>query len=155
MDNEKSDDDCPVVRFTHCLVSDKLLWLESTDIDVGMNNITGYDFATRLFHFSKVNLDQYGLEPGEVTKIESNPENSNDLQSARMQIGGLDMDFINQRIAADSGYGRIPHMVFPAVQSTFFSAADLDSIALGIRNARTRCHPLRLDHQRPLLQATQ
>jgi len=120
IDNQQSTDDCPVLSFTGGWVRDKLLWLESTDIDVGINNITGYDFATRRFHFSKVNLNQYGHEPGEVTKIESNSEKSKHLVTARMQIGGLDIDLVNRRKESHSGYGRIPHMVCSPLPSTLF-----------------------------------
>jgi len=57
IDNEKSRDDCPVGRFTGGRVCDKIVWLESTDIHVGINNMTGYDFPNRLFHLRKVNVD--------------------------------------------------------------------------------------------------
>jgi len=96
----------------------KLLCLESGDIDVAINNITGYDFATRLFHFSKVNLDQYGLEPGEVNQIVTNPAKSKQLETARIQMGGLDIDFVNRRSELYCGNGRIPHMVCSPLSST-------------------------------------
>jgi len=117
--------------------------------------MSGYDFANRLFHFSKVNLDQYSLEPAEVTKIESNPEKSKPLETARMHIGGLDIDCVNWRSESYSGYARNPHMVCSSFASTLFSAWDLDLMAFGIRKARTRCRPLRRHHQRPLLQPRQ
>jgi len=73
--------------------------------------MTGYDFATRLFQFISANLEKYSLKPGRVTKIQSNPERSKHLETARMRIDGLDIDFVNLRSESYSDSCRIPHMV--------------------------------------------
>ena len=105
-----------VLRITGGWVRDKLLGLQSADIDLGINNMTGCDFATRLFQY----MEKYGLEPERVTKIVANPEKSKHLETARMSVRGLDIDFVNPRSESYSGDGRIPHMVCSPLLSTDF-----------------------------------
>jgi len=154
IDHQKSWDDYLVLRLTGGWVRDKLFSLESTDIQVGINNITGYNFATGVFHFSKGNLDQYGLEPGELSKIESNPEKSQDLATGTMQIGGLDINFLIGEVTHILGMAGSQTWFAPLYHQQFCFGGDLDLMALEIRNAITRCLPLRLHHQRPLLEPT-
>ena len=75
-------------------VRDKLLGLESNDIDVTLDNISGEEFA------QKVKLEyqrkQHKREQ-RVTIIKSNPEKSKHLETATMKINGIDIDFVNLR----------------------------------------------------------
>lgn len=121
IDQEKPDEDRLVLRFTGGWVRDKLLGLQNADIDVGINNMTGYDFATRLFQY----MEKYGLEPERVTKIRRNPEKSKHLETARMPVFGLDIDFVNLRSESYSSDGRIPHMVCTLYHNFFFHSGTL------------------------------
>ncbi|RPA88476.1 hypothetical protein L873DRAFT_1849697 [Choiromyces venosus 120613-1] len=86
---------------------------------MGINNMTGYDFTTRLFEYIGTSMEKYGPKLGSVSKIESNPKKSTHLETASMKILGLDFDFVNLR-------------------------RDVHQIAPGIRNPKTRCPPPRL-----------
>lgn len=100
-----------VLRFTGGWVRDKLLGIPSADIDVGINNMTGFDFASRLTDFLQQNAIKYGIRARGVYKILSNPEKSKHLETATSKVNGLDIDFVNLRSEAYSGESRIPKMV--------------------------------------------
>ncbi|RPB02316.1 hypothetical protein L873DRAFT_1802252 [Choiromyces venosus 120613-1] len=112
IDRGKPDDDRLVLRFTGGWVRDKLLGGRSVDIDVGINNMSGFDFATRLSEHISANMEKYGFEPRNVNKIESNPEKSKHLETATTKILGLDIDFVNLRSETYSEDSRVPHMEF-------------------------------------------
>jgi tRNA nucleotidyltransferase (CCA-adding enzyme) len=68
------------LRFTGGWVRDKLIGVESQDIDVGINKMTGYQFGLRLKEYLDIpgNAAKYGLEgqakkAGSLSKIEANP----------------------------------------------------------------------------------
>jgi len=152
IDKDKPEDDRLVLRFTGGWVRDKLLGTRSVDIDVGINNMSGYNFAIRLSEYISANMEKYGFEPRNVNKIESNPEKSKHLETATTKILGLDIDFVNLRSETYSEDSRIPHMVYSTLSSTVIW--EILTAALGIRNPRKRCPPPRQHHQRPLLQPT-
>ncbi|CAZ79882.1 unnamed protein product [Tuber melanosporum] len=112
IDKDKPKDDRLVLRFTGGWVRDKLLGTRSVDIDVGVNNMSGYDFATRLSEYMNANRDEPSSKPCRVSKIESNPEKSKHLETATAKVLGLDIDFVNLRSETYSGDSRIPHMEF-------------------------------------------
>ena len=118
IDRDKPEDDRLVLRFTGGWVRDKLLGIRSVDIDVGINNMSGYNFATRLSEYISANMEEYGFEPRSVHKIESNPEKSKHLETATTKILGLDIDFVNLRSETYSEDSRIPHMVCSTSPST-------------------------------------
>ncbi|KAG0127542.1 tRNA nucleotidyltransferase [Tuber indicum] len=97
IDHDKPDKDRMVLRFVGGWVRDRLLGLQSVDIDVGINNMTGYEFTTRLDRYNNVNIDKYGLKPGRVSKIKSNPERSKHLETAIWETEGWKIDFVNLR----------------------------------------------------------
>ncbi|KAF3901501.1 Phosphatase [Dactylellina cionopaga] len=101
-----------VLRITGGWVRDKLLKGKSNDIDIGINNMTGFEFAIHLSKFLKANLQKYNIPPKSVHKIESNPEKSKHLETATTKIMGLDIDFVNLRSETYSEESRIPQMVF-------------------------------------------
>ncbi|KAF3938116.1 Phosphatase [Dactylella cylindrospora] len=101
------------LRITGGWVRDKLLKGKSHDIDIGINNMTGYEFASEhLQNFLAENLEKYNIPSGSVHKIESNPEKSKHLETATMKIMGLDIDFVNLRSETYSEESRIPQMEF-------------------------------------------
>jgi tRNA nucleotidyltransferase/poly(A) polymerase len=72
-----------VMRAAGGWVRDKILGLPSKDIDITLSNITGSDFAQRV-----------GLH-GHV--IEANPDKSKHLETTKIFVDGLEMDFVNLR----------------------------------------------------------
>ncbi|KAF7196712.1 Nucleotidyltransferase lcsQ [Pseudocercospora fuligena] len=122
------------LRFTGGWVRDKLLGVESHDIDVAINKMTGYHFGLRLKEYLEIpgNLEKYGLESiaanekqsqkagatnksktvGGLHKIEANPEKSKHLETTTMRILGLDIDLVNLRKETYSDDSRNPQMEF-------------------------------------------
>lgn len=123
-----------VLRFTGGWVRDKLLGVESHDIDVAINKMTGYQFGLRLKEYLEIpgNPEKYGLEGlakndsqsnkagasgknkivGGLHKIEANPEKSKHLETVTTKILGLDIDLVNLRKETYSEDSRNPQMEF-------------------------------------------
>ncbi|KAI4743630.1 poly A polymerase C-terminal region-like protein [Aureobasidium sp. EXF-12298] len=122
-----------VLRWTGGWVRDKLLGVESHDIDVAINKMTGFQFGLRLKEYLEVpgNPEKYGLEGvasnesqskkaesgkskivGGLHKIEANPEKSKHLETVTTKILGLDIDLVNLRKETYSDDSRNPQMEF-------------------------------------------
>ncbi|KAE8395735.1 hypothetical protein BDV23DRAFT_144652 [Aspergillus alliaceus] len=112
-----------VLRFTGGWVRDKLLGIGSHDIDVGINNMTGYQFGLLLKDYLDIpeNLNRYKKNHlnGELKdaivslhKIEANPEKSKHLETVTTKIFGLDIDLVNLRKETYSDDSRNPQMEF-------------------------------------------
>ncbi|BCS19829.1 tRNA adenylyltransferase [Aspergillus puulaauensis] len=112
-----------VLRFTGGWVRDKLLGVESHDIDVAINNMTGYQFGNLLIEYLETpgNLDKYrnGNEKDELEKafsslhkIEANPEKSKHLETVTTKIFGYDVDLVNLRKETYTENSRTPQMEF-------------------------------------------
>jgi tRNA nucleotidyltransferase (CCA-adding enzyme) len=83
------------------------LGLESHDLDIAINNMTGYEFAQYLTEYQK----HIGQHPKYVAKIASNPEKSKHLETATTKILGFSLDFVHLRCEEYHGDSRIPHTV--------------------------------------------
>ncbi|KAK6515342.1 CCA tRNA nucleotidyltransferase, mitochondrial [Arthrobotrys conoides] len=105
-----------VLRITGGWVRDKLLNGKSHDIDIGINNMTGFEFASHLNEFLTENIEKYNIPAKSIHKIESNPEKSKHLETATTKILGLDIDFVNLRSESYSEESRIPKMEFGTPQ---------------------------------------
>ena len=123
-----------VLRFTGGWVRDKLLGVQSHDIDVAINKMTGYQFGLRLKEYLEVpgNSEKYGLEGvattdkqsqkagttdkskivGGLHKIEANPEKSKHLETVTTKILGLDIDLVNLRKETYTDDSRNPQIEF-------------------------------------------
>ncbi|KAL4761055.1 tRNA adenylyltransferase [Aspergillus foveolatus] len=116
--NAHGDGTKTVLRFTGGWVRDKLLGVESHDIDVAINNMTGYQFGTMLKEYLDIpeNLDKYKGQNGEkelsLHKIEANPEKSKHLETVTTKIFGFDVDLVNLRKEAYDENSRTPQMEF-------------------------------------------
>ncbi|KAL4931945.1 tRNA adenylyltransferase [Aspergillus undulatus] len=120
----RSDRDDPqtVLRFTGGWVRDKLLGVGSHDIDVAINNMTGYQFGLKLKEYLDIpgNLDKYRQsheKEGEhkhvsLHKIEANPEKSKHLETVTTKIFGFDVDLVNLRKEEYAEDSRTPQMQF-------------------------------------------
>ena len=95
----------PTLRFAGGWVRDKLLGRSSDDIDVAIDNLSGYDFGLLLKQFVTVpsaddrkNSSNGGKSVlGALAKIEANPEKSKHLETATVKIFGLQIDLVNLR----------------------------------------------------------
>ncbi|KAL6231130.1 hypothetical protein BDW75DRAFT_233875 [Aspergillus navahoensis] len=107
-----------VLRFTGGWVRDKLLGVGSHDIDVAINNMTGYQFGTMLKEYLDIpdNVEKYKGQNGEkelsLHKIEANPEKSKHLETVTTKIFGFDVDLVNLRKEAYDENSRTPQMEF-------------------------------------------
>ncbi|OKP13359.1 CCA tRNA nucleotidyltransferase, mitochondrial [Penicillium subrubescens] len=112
-----------VLRFTGGWVRDKLLGVDSHDIDVGISSMTGYQFGMALKDYLDVpeNLEKYkkSLPSEEMSdaivslhKIDANPEKSKHLETVTTKIFGLDIDLVNLRKETYSEDSRNPQMEF-------------------------------------------
>lgn len=110
----------PVVcRVVGGWVRDKLLGLQSSDIDIALDLYTGYDFAMLVAKYLKdtIHFQQWSsisrnensafCQPPDtqsivtslegLTKIVANPEKSKHLETATARVFGLNVDFVNLR----------------------------------------------------------
>lgn len=123
-----------ILRITGGWVRDKLLDVQSHDIDVAINKMTGYQFGLRLKEYLEIpgNAEKYGLEDvattekqsqksgttdksktvGGLHKIEANPEKSKHLETVTTRIVGLDIDLVNLRKETYTEDSRNPQMEF-------------------------------------------
>ena len=123
-----------ILRFTGGWVRDKLIGVQSHDIDVAINKMTGYQFGLRLKEYLEIpgNPEKYGLEGvatidkqsqkagasdksktvGGLHKIEANPEKSKHLETVATRILGLDIDLVNLRKESYTEDSRNPQMQF-------------------------------------------
>lgn len=99
----------PVVRFAGGWVRDKLLGLESDDIDIALDTMTGLEFYTYLRQYEQVSgkrVTSHG------TTIAANPEKSKHLETISARVLGFEVDFVNLRSETYGGDSRVPKMEF-------------------------------------------
>ncbi|KTW27317.1 hypothetical protein T552_02301 [Pneumocystis carinii B80] len=100
-----------IARFAGGWVRDKLLGLESNDLDVVIDKMSGYEFAVRLKRYIfKKGMSEIGYS--QIAKIERNPEKSKHLETATTNMMGIEIDFVNLRSESYSEDSRIPMMEF-------------------------------------------
>lgn len=86
----------------------QLLGSPSNDIDIALNSIMGMPFAESLVEFcAKVK----NMEVDKIAKIESNPDRSKHLETARTNVLGFELDFVNLRSEEYASDSRIPTQV--------------------------------------------
>lgn len=137
-----------VLRFTGGWVRDKLLGVESHDIDVGISNMTGYQFGMQLKEYldDPQNLEKYKktLPSGEMHdaivslhKIEANPEKSKHLETVTTKIFGLDIDLVNLRKETYSEDSRNPQMEFgTAVEDALRRDATINALFYNLNESK-------------------
>ncbi|KND91434.1 CCA tRNA nucleotidyltransferase, mitochondrial [Tolypocladium ophioglossoides CBS 100239] len=106
-----------VVRWAGGWVRDRLLGVESHDIDVAINAMTGVAFAQRMCDFcaSPDAIDRHAIGPDDVGNLHNvarNPEKSKHLETAMVRMFSLDLDFVNLRRETYARDSRNPHMEF-------------------------------------------
>ncbi|KAI8052499.1 hypothetical protein BDF22DRAFT_620791 [Syncephalis plumigaleata] len=88
-------------------VRDKLLGLESHDLDIAIDSMTGYEFAQQLANYQQ----SIGQSVKSIAKIASNPERSKHLETATSMVLGLSLDFVHLRCEEYQENSRIPNNV--------------------------------------------
>lgn len=117
INNEGAVSERVVLRWAGGWVRDKLLGKPSNDIDVGINVMTGVDFATYARRVCQIPdiMDKYSIEPndiGHLHNVAANPEKSKHLETAVVNMFGLDLDFVNLRKETYADDSRNPQMEF-------------------------------------------
>ena len=105
----------PQLRFAGGWVRDKLLGLESQDIDIAVDNMTGLRFAEyiREFASNSPKAGVYGEDTvKKITKIAARPEQSKHLETATLTIFGLSIDIANLRKETYDDMTRNPQVEF-------------------------------------------
>ncbi|PHH61324.1 hypothetical protein CDD82_2154 [Ophiocordyceps australis] len=101
-----------VLRWAGGWVRDKLLGIESHDIDVAINKMTGFAFAEQMACIcSSGAFAGFGLGPDDLNKLHKiapNPEKSKHLETTTVRILGLDVDFVNLRRETYTVGSRVP-----------------------------------------------
>lgn len=105
--NSKSTTEPLVLRFTGGWVRDKLLGIESNDIDIAINHLSGEDFATKLRDYLQ-EVKNEPIENSSIHTIKKNPAKSKHLETCTTKLFGLDIDFVNLRSEAYTEDSRVP-----------------------------------------------
>ena len=106
-----------VLRWAGGWVRDKLLGLESHDIDTAINAMTGASFVTLLCEASNIPevRERHNIGPddiGNLHRVLPNPEKSKHLETACIPLFGLDLDFVNLRKETYAIDSRNPQVEF-------------------------------------------
>ncbi|KAJ4257449.1 CCA tRNA nucleotidyltransferase, mitochondrial [Fusarium torreyae] len=123
LDVAKSIDDAghvpePVIlRWAGGWVRDKLLNIQSHDIDVAINAMTGVHFAQAMCDYCEKPeaMAKHSIGPtdiGNLHNVARNPEKSKHLETAMVKMFGLDLDFVNLRKETYTEDSRNPQMEF-------------------------------------------
>lgn len=117
IDESKEIKENIALRFAGGWVRDKLLGIQSHDIDTAINAMTGHCFSLKMKKYLEDagNLTKHALEAkdvGNLHKIAANPEKSKHLETVTTKIFGFDVDFVNLRKETYSEDSRNPQMEF-------------------------------------------
>jgi len=110
-----------VLRWAGGWVRDKLLGIQSHDIDTAINCMTGFAFASKMRDFCEIpeNVEKHSIGPtdiGNLHKIAQNPEKSKHLETVTTKVFGFDVDFVNLRKETYAEDSRNPQMEFGTAQ---------------------------------------
>ncbi|RMZ85520.1 hypothetical protein DV737_g666, partial [Chaetothyriales sp. CBS 132003] len=110
-----------VLRFTGGWVRDKLLGVQSHDIDVALSTMTGEQFGLALQSYMLQHASKYEAEAEKqgfkaelknLHKIDRNPEKSKHLETITTRMFGIDVDFVNLRKEVYDDNSRNPIVEF-------------------------------------------
>ncbi|KAF7558811.1 hypothetical protein G7046_g5358 [Stylonectria norvegica] len=110
-----------VLRWAGGWVRDRLLDIESHDIDVAINAMTGVPFAQHMCDYCErpEAIVKHEIGPddiGNLHNVARNPEKSKHLETAMVKMFGLDLDFVNLRRETYTEDSRNPQMEFGTAQ---------------------------------------
>ncbi|KAL1961126.1 hypothetical protein VTO42DRAFT_3071 [Malbranchea cinnamomea] len=114
-----------VLRFTGGWVRDKLLGVNSQDIDVGISDMTGYQFGLAMQEYLAMpgTAEKYARQlssngagfnrtVGSLHKVVANPEKSKHLETCKTKVFDLEIDLVNLRKETYTEESRNPQMEF-------------------------------------------
>ncbi|KAI0131980.1 hypothetical protein BJ170DRAFT_679876 [Xylariales sp. AK1849] len=110
-------DEPVVLRWAGGWVRDKLLGIESHDIDTAINVMTGETFSLKIVEFCEKSdaAQKHGISAtdiGNLHKIAANPEKSKHLETTTIKLFGFDVDFVNLRKETYTEDSRNPQVEF-------------------------------------------
>jgi tRNA nucleotidyltransferase/poly(A) polymerase len=137
------------LRFTGGWVRDKLLGVDSQDIDVGISDMTGYKFGVYMQEYLAIpgNTDKYvrflsednpnRRTLGGLHKIVANPNKSKHLETCKTRVFDLEIDLVNLRKETYTDDSRNPQMEFgTAVEDALRRDATVNAL---FYNLHTSC----------------
>ena len=89
---EKSPD--TILRVAGGLIRDKLLCVDSDDIDISLNNMSGEAFANLVLEYMR---EKKIKSRSNISIVKANPNQSKHLATAMMTVLGCTIDFVNLR----------------------------------------------------------
>ncbi|KAI1419039.1 hypothetical protein F5Y12DRAFT_319371 [Xylaria sp. FL1777] len=106
-----------ILRWAGGWVRDKLLGIESHDIDTAINTMTGEAFASKIDELCKKpgTVEKHRItrtDIGNLHKIAKNPDKSKHLETTTIKLFDFDVDFVNLRKETYSQDSRNPQMEF-------------------------------------------
>lgn len=131
-----------VLRWAGGWVRDKLLGVESHDIDTAINVMTGYAFTLKIRDYcaDKKNARKHNIGPndlGGLHRIAANPDKSKHLETATTRMFGLDVDFVNLRKETYTQDSRNPTMEFgTAEEDALRRDATINALFYNLHEAR-------------------
>ncbi|KAK3139436.1 hypothetical protein QOZ80_5AG0383180 [Eleusine coracana subsp. coracana] len=112
-------------------VRDKLLGKDSADIDIALDNMTGQNFCEKVNEYSKM----VGEEQKGIGVIQCNPDQSKHLETARMLIFDIWIDFVNLRSETYAENSRIPTVeIGTAEEDAYRRDLTINSLFFNINN---------------------
>ena len=112
-----------VSRIAGGWVRDKLLGKECHDLDIAVNDMMGYEYATYVNKY----LESKGYPVRSIAKIDSNPEKSKHLETATTKLFDQEVDFCNLRTEIYEQDSRIPSQIV-RVSRECLTDWDIDSL---------------------------
>ncbi|KAJ3671453.1 hypothetical protein LUZ60_007532 [Juncus effusus] len=113
-------------------VRDKLIGKECYDIDIALDDILGKDFCEKVNEY----LMHVGEEQQGIGVIQCNPDQSKHLETARMRIYDMWIDFVNLRSETYAENSRIPTMKFgTAEEDAYRRDLTINSLFYNINNS--------------------
>ncbi|GAP92306.2 putative cca tRNA mitochondrial [Rosellinia necatrix] len=106
-----------ILRWAGGWVRDRLLGIESHDIDTAINTMTGEAFALKICELCEKpeTIEKHGIasaDVGNLHKIARNPDKSKHLETTTIRLFGFDVDFVNLRKETYSEDSRNPQVEF-------------------------------------------
>ncbi|RLN22136.1 putative CCA tRNA nucleotidyltransferase 2 [Panicum miliaceum] len=112
-------------------VRDKLLGKDSADIDIALDNMMGQNFCEKVNEY----LESIGEKQKGIGVIQCNPDQSKHLETARMLILDVWIDFVNLRSETYAENSRIPTMeVGTAKEDAYRRDLTINSLFFNINN---------------------
>ncbi len=131
------------LRITGGWVRDKLLGLESNDIDISLNIMTGHQFVSILIDYINENFDKYpnvfqnSQSHSNALLLKENPEKSKHLETTTIELYNQSIDFVNLRFEKYNNKSRIPIMKFgTAKQDSFRRDFTINSLFYNLNNSK-------------------